>query len=211
MQRIEGTSLISAVTSRFLLAFLALCTCIELGFWAMLAVFLQPHTVLVAPSNICISVSETLYARLKKDLTVSLKFLAANLLSSPRVSCTGLRILCPRESRDKPPARNWDQLQHSTWLLKVRLAHFLVCFDILCYLTQSGWALMNNLVPIMCLTGSNSNMHSEVNPPLHIIKQHEKQASSLSWLSNIRSLRRFEFPWRTNFTWGWKGMCGVGV
>lgn len=42
-------------------------------------------------------------------------------------------------------------------------------------------------------TESDSNMHSEVNPPLNIIQQHEKQACSLSWLSNIQNLRGFEF------------------
>lgn len=52
---------------------------------------------------------------------------------------------------------------------------------------------MNNCVAVMWFTGSDSNMHSEVNPPLNIIQQHEKQAASLSWLSNIQSLRGFEF------------------
>lgn len=61
---------------------------------------------------------------------------------------------------------------------------------------------MNNRVSVMWFTGSDSNMHLEVNPPLNIIQQHEKQAASLSWLSNIQSLRGFEFQQRTNFTWG---------
>lgn len=52
---------------------------------------------------------------------------------------------------------------------------------------------MNNCMAVMWFKGSDSNMHSEANPPLNIIQQYEKQAVSLSWLSNIQNLREFAF------------------
>jgi len=61
---------------------------------------------------------------------------------------------------------------------------------------------MNNHVAVMRFTGSNSNIHSEANPPLSIIQQHEKQGAILNWLNNIQSLWAFELQRRTEFTWG---------